>query len=248
MSLSFSRIIADLSESSVMKGCFALLLLMTTCSWLLKAQTTTAAFNGAEVSIGYGVHRLDVNSFNRNLASHGLPAQSRQMSGVSVGGGVFVKRIFFGGQAGWHYGAGATEGNYKTTMSGGNGMLKAGYVLTKSESFAFYPSIGVGGGGISYQASDISRGQDSERPVFVNRSLHSAYMIVDPEINADFFIGKRVEGKSKLLLGISTGYMLSPVISTWESGKTKYPDLTKFAPEGLYVRIRAGLYISTGQE
>ncbi len=204
------------------------------------AQTSSESFDGAELAFTYGVHFLDVHSFNRSLRSNRLPPIANSASAIGVTGGIFINRLWFGGEAAWQFGADGANDDYNLQTYGGNGMVKAGYVLVDQPSFAFYPSIGLGGGGTTIQVTSAAGGtvydNDMLRP---GRNLHSGYMLIDPAVSADFFLGSQQQS-SRLLLGFSLGYLLSPFQSSWDYGDQPVPTLGKFAPQGVYMKVKLG--------
>jgi hypothetical protein len=183
---------------------------------------------------------LDVELFNNSLSSNRLPLIANTASAFGVTGGVFIKRFWFGGEAAWQFGANGSNKDYELQLYGGNGMVKGGYILVDQAAFVLYPSLGLGGGGTAIQVSSAAGGSAIEGSMIMpGRNLHSGYMLVDPALNGDFFFGDH-QGPSRLLVGFAIGYLLSPVQSRWDYGDEPIPSLRKFAPQGLYVKVKLG--------
>lgn len=207
---------------------------------MAEAQRKNDAFRGAELALTFSTHLLDINSFNSSLVANRLPAMDRSASSAGVMGGVFIKRFWFGGETAWQFGANGTNDDYDLQLFGGNGMVKAGYVLVEQPAFIFYPSLGLGGGGTGIQVRSARGGTVLDDGMITpGRNLHSAYMLVDPGFNADFFFGEN-DASSRLLLGFSVGYLLTPLRSKWDYGDDPISSIQKFAPQGFYMKVKLG--------
>lgn len=214
--------------------------------FLLAISTTYAQsplknpFRGAELAGAYTSHFPVMSAFNHSLVTNKLPALETRMSAVGVTGGVFLNSWWFGGEAAWQFGANGSNSNYTTELFGGNGMVKAGYVMVSLRQFTFYPTLGLGGGGMGITVNSATGGSViDEGMIEPGSNLYSSYMLVDPGINADFFFGQD-HGPSRLLLGFSAGWLLSPFQSRWSYGNESVPSLKKFAPQGLYFKVKLG--------
>jgi hypothetical protein len=124
-------------------------------------------------------------------------------------------------------------------LSGGNGLIKAGYTIVHNSLVALYPTLGLGGGGISISVSEGVT-DDALSLLQPGDNLHSAYMIADLALNTNFFMAPNKDKTSKLLLGFTAGYSLAPYTQRWEYGSQKIPELEKFAPEGFYLMFKVG--------
>lgn len=220
------------------RGMFALLLILTFPCLTKGQDTLPEAFRGAELWAGYGVHLVDIAAFNRAVGSRGLPGFEREMPAVSLGGGVFMKQIYFGGQASIQPGLYSSDEHYETKLSGGHGMLEIGYVIMNSSTFNFYPTLGLGGGGVRYRVSQKDNDPSTPPVSFAGEKLHSGYMVIDPTLNVDL-LTKGGESPSGLMIGISFGYLLPAFNSSWEYDD-QHVDLEKFAPEGFHAGLRIG--------
>jgi len=205
-----------------------------------QAQSRDNSFRGAELGFTYSVHLLDINSFNNSLRVNRLPALARSANSAGIWGGIFINRFWFGGEAAWQFNASGSNDDYLLDLYGGNGMVKAGYIIIERPRFSFYPAVGVGGGGLTITVSSPPNGSVVDNGMIVpGKNLHSGYMLVDPALNADFFFGDN-EGPSRLFLGFSLGYLITPLQTSWEYGDDAMPSLRKFGPQGLYVKLKAG--------
>jgi hypothetical protein len=242
----FSEIFVGMTETNVrvnLKGMQKYILFFVTSLSIHQAaeaqQGDGFPFKGAELTAIYGIHFVQNKSFNKSLQSIHLPPVESTLNSLGVGGGAFLNRFYFGGQATWQFGSAISNESYRTRLSGGNGLIKAGYTIVHNSFVALYPTLGLGGGGTSIRVSEgaTDDGLSVLRP---GDNLHSAYMLADLSLNADFFMPVNKENTSSLLLGFTAGYSLAPYIQAWEYGSEKTSELEKFAPEGFYLMFKVG--------
>ncbi|WPP51938.1 hypothetical protein [Catalinimonas niigatensis] len=199
-------------------------------------------FRGSGGYLSYGLHFVDPSSFNESLEQYSLPAFSSTPMSLSIGGGSFIKGFYLGGQATGQFGLSASNEYYQSHFYGGYGMLKVGYTLLKNSSLAFYPTLGVGGGGslIPIRAGSFYTHDKEDLLLQPGGSLESSYMLLDLGIHFDFFISSGNTHGGRPIIGVTAGYQFHPLISTWRYQDHTLYDLEEFAPSGIYLKVKVG--------
>ena len=197
---------------------------------------------GGYVSIG--TNFISTQSLDRSLGQYQLPmfGSGQRFFTFGGGGGSFINRFYFGGYGEGHVGLSASNDLYKSKMSGGHGLVHIGYALSQSESFVFYPTIGIGGGGTTMRIDEGPSYDESVSGLLLapDTKLSTGYMLLKLGLNADFPINPDPTNHGGLLLGVSAGYQLVPFSSRWKDGGDTVPELAKFDPSGFYLRLKVG--------
>lgn len=209
---------------------------------LYAQQAGSSIFKGAGGYLTYGLYFLDISSLNDDLRKYDLPALGTTQMGIGAGGGAFIKRFYLGGQGVMQFGASASNELYKTKLFGGYGMVQGGYTLVQTPSIAFYPTLGLGGGGTLVRIDEGPNyvAQNDGTLLQPDNSMHAGYMLLDLGVNCDFYISAGKSGTGKILIGISAGYQLHPYITNWSFEEQEISGLEKFAPNGFYVKVKLG--------
>jgi hypothetical protein len=91
-----------------------------------------------------GANTMDIDKLNARLKNNGYQTFSK--TGIAFGGGGFgiLNRLIIGGE-GFGVSLGSKSGTvgadtYKTSLNGGYGLFKIGYVVYKRGGFIFYPA------------------------------------------------------------------------------------------------------------
>jgi hypothetical protein len=191
---------------------------------------------------------LDVDDVNAALAGAGFPTLDRGT--VTLGGGGYATRGRFviGGE-----GHGilsqdqpAVDGSVQIGLDGGYGLFKVGYLAYSEDGFDVYPTVGIGGGGLSLSIVERSAPTFDdilEDPARSSR-LSTGMFLLDLGVSGDYRFMKRVDedgGGGGLLVGFQAGYVFAPGSSDWRlddiNGVAGGPDL---GVQGFYIRLSLG--------
>lgn len=202
----------------------------------------SSLFRGSGGYLSYGLHFMNPSSFNHSLGQYRLPAFGSTKMSVSIGGGTFLKRLYLGGQGAGQFGLSASNDLYQSRLNGGYGMVQVGYTLVHTSSAAFYPALGIGGGGSLIRIDAGSTYAENKDGLLLQpgNSIQSGYMLLDLGVNGDFFIGAEKNGSGRLFIGIAAGYQWHPLISTWRYQDQPLSGLEEFAPSGFYLKVKVG--------
>ena len=201
----------------------------------------SSVYQGAEAYLHYSLNFVDAASFNRSLSHYNLPALNSTQMRAGAGGGVFLRKFYFGGEGGVQFGGSAANDLYRSDFYGGFGMVKGGYQLVRIPSLAVYPVLGLGGGGSAIAIREGAEYSDNDNGATLSpgEDIHSGYMLVDLAVNINFFPG--AEGsKGKIVIGFTPGYRFHPLKSSWTYADQKLSDLSEFAPSGFYLQAKLG--------
>ena len=205
-------------------------------------QRNVVTGGGGYVSVG--TNFISTQSLDRSLGQYQLPmfGSGQNFFTLGGGGGSFINRFYFGGYGEGHLGLSASNDLYKSKMSGGHGLVHIGYALLQSESFVFYPTIGIGGGGTTMRIDEGSAYDENVSGLLLapDTKLSTGYMLLKLGLSADFPINPDPTNHGGLLLGVSAGYQLVPFSSRWKDGGDTVPELAKFDPSGFYLRLKVG--------
>lgn len=206
------------------------------------AQSSSAGYRGAEFFAMTGLHLRNTSSLNKDLDHYDLPQLNGSLIGTGIGGGIFMKNFFIGGQGMIQFSSGTSNDFYEADLFEGYGMLQGGYVLANLPSVSFYPTLGIGGGGTSIRLEEGSSYDDIDLEFLADSDIHTSYMLLDIGVNGDFYFGPG--GRKKFLIGLSAGYQYSPVSKAWKYRDRELSDFTKFDLDGFYAKIKLGLFFS----
>lgn len=195
-----------------------------------------------------GYRTLDLEETNGRLGAAGFPELDDVF--VTVGGGGFGTRGRFllgvEGFAMLSNEATTADGAHRVDLSGGYGLLRAGYLVRSDRDLDLYPAVGVGGGALLLglvERSSPTFGEVLEDPARSSR-LSSTMLLLDLSVSANYRIrvqGREPEGGGGPLLGIQVGWTFAPGTSSWEldglNDVAGGPDLDV---AGGYVRVTVG--------
>lgn len=209
----------------------------------------SSAYRGAEAYLWYGLNFVDATSFNRSLSQINLPALNSTQWRAGAGGGVFLKKFYFGGEGGVQFGGSSANDLYRSDFHGGFGMVKGGYQLMGIPSLSVYPVLGLGGGGsaIEIRKGAHHSGNDNGFTLSPGEDIHSGYMLVDLAVNINFF-PPAGSNKGSIVIGITPGFRFHPLKSSWTYNNQKLSDLNEFAPSGFYLQAKLGWLFSETDE
>lgn len=100
-------------------------------------------FKGSGGYLSYGLHFMNLSSFNHSLEQYNLPGFEYTAMSVGIGGGTFLNRIYLGGKGAVHFGLSASNDLYQSKLYGGYGMVQVGYALVHTSSLALYPTLAL---------------------------------------------------------------------------------------------------------
>lgn len=203
---------------------------------------------GGYVSLGTNV--VNMVSLDNSLRRYQLPELGSGEMNYTIGGGggSFINKFYFGGYGEAHIGPSASNQLYKNKMSGGQGLVKVGYTLVHKESFVLYPTFGAGGGGTTLKVDTGPKYvEDPDLLLQPGTRLHTGYMLLKLGLDGDIFIGPKTSTSGGLVLGLSAGYQLSPLVGRWEYDDHSVQELGKYDPSGFYLRLRMGWAINQPQ-
>jgi opacity protein-like surface antigen len=184
------------------------------------------AFAPATRAMGYfslGLHVNDMKEFQSRLDRSGVgyPAEAKNYL-VIGGGGLFCgRRLVVGGEGFGLISPQRAGGGYRTSLSGGYGIVQVGYAVINAERFTLYPLLGFGGGAFTWRVQrDVvpsSFEETIERPE-MGVSLLNASFILQAALGADYWLrlGQGDRGTSCLVIGLRLGYTYSPFGDNWE--------------------------------
>ncbi len=207
---------------------------------LYAQQPDPSIFKGGGAYLTYGLHFPDISALNDDLKKYDLPAFSSSQMSIGIGGGAFLNKFYFGGQGVLQFGTSASNEIYETNLFGGYGMVQGGYTLVQTPSIAFYPTLGLGGGGTLIRIDEGQNYAQNGETLLQPDKIHAGYMLMDLGVNADFFISTGKGKTRKPFIGVSAGYQLHPFITDWDFEKQELSGLEKFAPDGFYVKVKLG--------
>src|SRR5690606_18642493 len=183
---------------------------------------------GGYVSLGTNV--VNMVSLDNSLRRYQLPELGSGEMNYTIGGGggSFINKFYFGGYGEAHIGPSASNQLYKNKMSGGQGLVKVGYTLVHKESFVLYPTFGAGGGGTTLKVDTGPKYvEDPDLLLQPGTRLHTGYMLLKLGLDGDIFIGPKTSTSGGLVLGLSAGYQLSPLVGRWEYDDHSVQELGK---------------------
>src|SRR5690606_39015332 len=121
-----------------------------------------------------GLHLRNTSSLNKDLDHYDLPQLNGSLIGTGIGGGIFMKNFFIGGQGMIQFSSGTSNDFYEADLFEGYGMLQGGYVLANLPSVAFYPTLGIGGGGTSIRLEEGSSYDDIDLEFLADSDIHTS--------------------------------------------------------------------------
>ncbi|HHW15405.1 MAG TPA: hypothetical protein GXX28_10815 [Firmicutes bacterium] len=206
--------------------------------------------------------RLDLSSLNAELAKYNYPKLGDTVTALGGGGYALIDRLLIGGEGGG-FTATAANNQYSTSLEGGYGLFRVGYVVHSTERFRLYPSVGLGGGGATLRLRDLNRTAPALDNA-LNQPTEVAYStgswLIDLGVGADYLLGgsacstvQQSEAKDAQaedengssgcggwVVGLRLGYLRSLGQKQWEMGGKPAPSLPSFGIDGPYIRLTIG--------
>lgn len=238
-------------------------LVLTVLSLLTLAQPADAQRRDrdrdhGEIGRGFfqtGVFELDVDDLNSALTGAGYPALDGTVYTLGGGGYGTRGRFLMGGEghALMETIETTADGAYQVGMSGGYGMFRLGYLAFTRGGLDVFPSLGLGGGGMSLEI--VERGAPTFDDVLDDPArsarLSTAMLLLDASLSVQYRVDmsrdrddEDEDGDDRpggLLVGVEAGYTFAPGDSTWDldgiNGVAGGPTLQV---EGLHLRISIG--------
>lgn len=225
-----------------MKLFLSTFIILTFLQFNVKAQQDSSVLRGGGGYIFTGANFISTSSLDNSLRQYHLPAFGSGQTAFTFGGGggVFLRRIYVGGEGGGLIGLSASNDQYETKLYGGYGLLYGGYELLQKPNLALYPTLGIGGGGTSIALEAGPSYSEIRGQLEPGSDIHTGYMLLKVGLNSDFFIGSDVSTTGGLLIGISAGYQFTPLTGQWEYEDESLSTLEKFDLSGVYLRIKLG--------
>lgn len=210
--------------------------------------------------------RPNLGSLNDALANNNYPKLGDTVTALGGGGYVLIDRLVLGGEGGG-FSETATNDQYSTTLEGGYGLFRVGYVVHSTGRFRVYPSVGIGGGGATLRLRDLKRTAPAPSDAFTapNEVAYSTSSgLLDLGLGADFLLGggapqakrdgeaRKAEGEAETaakdgseghggwVTGLRVGYLHSFSQTGWEMGGSTAPGLPSFGFDGPYIRLTIG--------
>jgi hypothetical protein len=191
-----------------------------------------------------GAQGMDIGNLNTRLRTNGY--QTYPGTFLSLGGsGYGIRgRFLFGAE-----GVGVIGGNksatigtdlFKTSLNGGYGLFKIGYIVFRQGGLIVYPALGIGGGGLNLginrqeTVSFDSVLQDPRR----STNLGTGFFLIDLGVGADNLIILRHMGNREggFAFGLRAGYLFAPFRAGWGDALNG-PDV---GIQGAYIRLALG--------
>jgi hypothetical protein len=188
-----------------------------------------------------GASLLDVDRLDTRLTAQGYPTFGR--AALAIGGGGY--RLLPGGVMlglegyGLHLGEEAHDGR-SVTVAGGYGTFKVGYVVAGSGRGLLYPSVGVGGGGLTLLIGSRATNETFDE-VLANPNRQA--MLARPAFVVDLGAGAEVMpggGPRGATLGIRAGYLFAPFGGAWRREGFVVSGGPEASLAGPYVRATIG--------
>lgn len=192
-----------------------------------------------------GTNIIDIGELNTRLKNNGYHTFSDNLIGFGGGGYGILNRLIIGGE-GFGMSSAAELGTaggetFKTTLSGGYGLFKLGYVVYRRGGFNLYPAVGFGGGGL---ALEITRKEtvafdDILKSPKRNVQLSNGCLLIDIGVGVDYLMildRKNTGDEGGLAFGMRVGYLAAPYRSDWGDALDG-PDI---GFDGFYFRLMFG--------
>jgi len=183
-----------------------------------------ATSSGSSIGLGYsmfGRNILDLDAFNSRLNIKGYSKISENF--FSVGGGghaILSNKILIGGEGHSILGDETTNGNSKSSLTGGYGLFDIGYLIYAKHQLRFYPMLGIGGGGMTFrirqQPASLTFDEVLDNPER-GVELSTNGFILSFSVGVDYLllVGGDESGKGGFVFGIRAGYVVSPFKRDW---------------------------------
>ncbi len=191
-----------------------------------------------------GSQGMDLGSLNDRLQANGYGTFSETFGVFGGGGYAIVGRFVIGGEGGGVFGdsESATIGNdfFKSTLNGGYGLFRLGYIIARRGGAIVYPALGLGGGGLSLEISQeatLPFDQYLQNPRRSTR-LGNGFLLLDLGVAAEHMVvlERRNGQEGGIMFGARIGYLFSPWRSDWGDALNG-PDS---GIEGVYFRLVFG--------
>lgn len=217
---------------------------------LMLVQPAEAQRRRGDIGRGYfqaGFMMLDLDDLNASLSDAGYPALDDRF--LTLGGAGYGSRgrLLIGGEGLGILGQEetTTDGSHNLSVNGGMGLFRLGYLAFTDEGFELFPSLGIGGGGMSLKIAERSSPSFDDVLGDPGRSstLTTGMLLVDASLGLNYrFVTGSDDGRAHgILLGVEGGYTYSPWDSGWDlDGVNDVAGGPELRIEGFHVRVSIG--------
>lgn len=187
-----------------------------------------------------GAQQLDLDPLNERLTDAGY-AEFDDVA-LTLGGGGFFRRgrLILGGEGHGVLGSSetTTDGELRSTLSGGYGLLDLGYAVVEGGGLLVYPMIGVGGGGMSLAIEERSTPTFDDVLEQPRRGvrLNQAQFLLAAGVGVDQLFG----GRRGVNVGLRAGWTFAPLDSEWAFGRNDVAGGPEGGFTGPYIRLSVG--------
>lgn len=196
-----------------------------------------------------GAHGVDVNAFNNSIQNNGLASLPSTNFAVGFGWHNYDGKFIYGFDFLSHISSRVSGTQFRSRMTNINSVFILGYKLYETPHFAFYPTLGFGGGTSTFSTESIDLSASNLAGALqINSSMIALnYGVIPITLNTDFYIGKR---DAKALLGLSAGYNLVFGSGSWRvnsilggrsNARNSISGIGGFTPSGFFVTAKIGI-------
>ncbi len=177
---------------------------------------------------------LDFGKLNDHFEGMGMPGLDKQFLSFGGGGQLVIRDVVLGGEGGVLFNQSQRNLRYTTTMGGGYGLARIGFVVYDTRSFLVYPMVGMGAASLDLEVTDHDGGGYKITKASVSRFL--------TEVSVGLQYGAGGRGKFTQF-GLQAGYAFTPTAAWAVSDQTHDTDLGMLPDVGFrgpFVRFTIG--------
>jgi len=194
-----------------------------------------------------GASLIDLEALKASLDNEGYSTFEHLFISLGGGGYQIINGVLVGGEGHGLTGRRETtpsSGKYKTSLSGGYGLLNVGYLVYAIEGLNVYPFLGLGGGVLRLRI--VERGapvfeevlKDPQRSV----ELSTGGLLVSVGVGADYLVSLMGYGREPggFVFGLRIGYRFAPMRGDWKMDGMDVPGGPGTGLTGPYVHFMLG--------
>jgi len=212
------------------------------------AQTQTKGSSGGMGYFAIGLTTFDIDDLNARLTALGYPEFSSGFISIGGGGHAIINKFVIGGEGhvltGDEESATINSQPFKTSLTGGYGLIHFGYLVYSNSSLNVYPLLGAGLGGITFKIAENSAPSFEQILNDPKRSVELNYggMIATLSVNLDYIIKLKEteDGFGGIIIGLQAGYMFAPFTNDWKMDEHDISGGPAVGLNGPFVRITIG--------
>lgn len=185
----------------------------------------------------------DMDALNKRLDSAGYPKVNQNFTTIGIGGHALLDKLVIGGELQGLLEKKMSNGTYNTMVSGGYGLVNAGYVVYTKKTMRLYPQVGMGFGTMTMNMNDAATptfDQLLANPKHGSSVSNSSFLLNFAVAADGILSGSGGGSHSIFVFGFRAGYLWSVSSGDWRNTEGSIAGGPTIGFTGPYLQVVVG--------